>query len=86
MELQELECVNEFKVYTCETSVPDIVPQITAQKLFYNTEGWNLTEMELIKSAVSDAGVTAELFWFHEKGYFEEFLGGKSGMLHPACC
>ena len=37
--------------------------------------------MELIKSAVSDAGVTAELFWFHEKGYFEEFLGGKSGML-----
>ena len=37
--------------------------------------------MELIKSAVSDAGVTAELFWFHEKGYFEEFLGRKSGML-----
>ena len=63
----------------------------------------NLTEMELVKSAVSDAGpeftdlawphswllttspwipgigVTAELFWFHDKGYFEEFLDGKSG-------
>ena len=33
-----------------------------------------------MKSAVSDAGVTAELFWFHDKGYLEEFLDGKSGM------
>ena len=71
----------------------------------------NLTEMNLVKSAVSDAGqgsvdsaplsvmygrlllsglsklqsphigVTAELFWFHDTGYFEEFLAGKSGEL-----
>ena len=58
--------------------MPDIHPAITAQKLFYNIEN-DLTEMKLVKSAASDAGITAELYWFHEKGYFEEFLNGKSG-------
>ena len=28
---------------------------------------------------IPEIGVTAELFWFHDKGYFEEFLDGKSG-------
>ena len=88
--------------------MPDIYPEITAEKIFYEPDSMNLTEMELVKSAVSDAGpgsaeltwllvahgrliyprsglwipeigVTAELFWFHDKGYFEEFLDGKSG-------
>ena len=44
------------QVYTCETSVPDIYPEITAEKIFYEPDSMNLTEMELVKSAVSDAG------------------------------
>lgn len=44
------------QVYTCETSVPDIHPEITAEKIFYEPDSMNLTEMELVKSAVSDAG------------------------------
>ena len=36
--------------------MPDIYPQITAEKIFYHPDSLNLTEMELVKSAVSDAG------------------------------
>ena len=38
-----------------------------------------MTDMGLIRTEVSAGGVGAELFWFHEEGYFEEFLGHKSG-------
>ena len=48
--------IKNIQVYTCETSVPDIYPQITAEKIFYHPDSLNLTEMELVKSAVSDAG------------------------------
>ena len=36
--------------------MPDIHPEITAEKIFYEPDSMNLTEMELVKSAVSDAG------------------------------
>ena len=36
--------------------MPDIYPEITAEKIFYEPDSMNLTEMELVKSAVSDAG------------------------------
>ena len=32
-----------------------------------------------IRKAVSAGGVGPKLFWLHEEGYFEEFLGHKSG-------
>ena len=51
------------QVYTCETSVPDIHPEITAEKIFYEPDSMNLTEMELVKSAVSDAGPTIGRAW-----------------------
>ena len=38
-----------------------------------------MTDMGLIRTEVSAGGVGAELFWFHDEGYFEEFLGHKSG-------
>ena len=39
-----------------------------------------MTDMGLIRTEVSAGGVGAELFWFHNEGYFEEFLGHKSGL------
>ena len=30
-----------------------------------------------LDQAVSEAGVRPRLYWFHDKGYFEEFLGHK---------
>ena len=39
-----------------------------------------MTDMGLIRTEVSAGGVGAELFWFHDEGYFEEFLGHKSGL------
>ena len=34
--------------------------------------------------AVSDGGVRAPLYWFHDNGYFEEFLGHKKDLwFHP---
>ena len=34
--------------------------------------------------AVSDGGVRAPLYWFHDHGYFEEFLGHKKDLwFHP---
>ena len=30
--------------------------------------------------AVSEAGVRPPLYWFHDKGYFEEFLGHKTDL------
>ena len=54
---------------------------VVAQKLFYENKlnEFNMTEMRLIREPVSAAGVGAELYWFHDLGYFEEFLGHKSG-------
>ena len=39
-----------------------------------------MTDMKLVRTEVSAGGVGAELFWFHDLGYFEEFLGHKSGL------
>ena len=30
--------------------------------------------------AVSEAGVRPPLYWFHDQGYFEEFLGHKTDL------
>lgn len=57
-------------------------PNVVAQKLFRDEKlhEFNMTDMGLIRTAVSAGGIGAELFWFHEAGYFEEFLGHKSGL------
>ena len=52
---------------------------MTAQKIYYQTEDKNLTELAIVNTELSDAGVRAPLYWFHDQGYFEEFLGHKKG-------
>ena len=54
-------------------------PSITAQKIYYSTEDKNLTELAIVNTELSNAGVRATLYWFHDQGYFEEFLGHKKG-------
>ena len=38
-----------------------------------------MTQMKLVREEISAAGLGAELFWYHDRGYFEEFLGHKKG-------
>ena len=47
--------------------------------MYYEPGDKNITEMQIIGKAVSDAGIRAPLYWFHAAGYFEEFLGHKKG-------
>ena len=77
--------VNEFiKVYECRTTEENIEPDVVASKVYYTTDDKNLTEINLINAAISDAGVRATLYWFHDRGYVEEFLGHKKALLdHP---
>lgn len=35
--------------------------------------------MQAVGYAVSEAGIRAKLYWYHDAGYFEEFLGHKKG-------
>ena len=35
--------------------------------------------MQAVGYAVSEAGIRATLYWYHDAGYFEEFLGHKKG-------
>ena len=73
-----------FKVFKCECNSNEINPSIVAQKLYYTTDDKNITEIALINEAVSDGGVRAPLYWFHDNGYFEEFLGHKKDLwFHP---
>ena len=71
------------QVYKCACNDPKVQPNVVAQKLFFDhklNEPWtNMTEMRLVRTEVSAAGLGAELFWYHDKGYFEEFLGHKKG-------
>ena len=48
--------------------------------MYYEPGDKNITEMQIIGKAVSDAGIRAPLYWFHAAGYFEEFLGHKKGL------
>ena len=57
----------------------NVNPSITAQKIYYSTEDKNLTELAIVNTELSNAGVRATLYWFHDQGYFEEFLGHKKG-------
>ena len=38
--------------------------------------------MQAVGYAVSEAGIRAKLYWYHDNGYFEEFLGHKKGEIH----
>ena len=38
-----------------------------------------MTEIASINNGLNVAGVRAPLYWFHDKGFFEELLGGKKG-------
>lgn len=78
---------HQGSVYRCACDgCADVNPNVVAQKLFndQSLNGFNMTDMRLIRTEVSAGGVGAELFWFHQKGYFEEFLGHKSDLKnHP---
>ena len=53
-------------------------------KVYYTVDDKNITEMQAVGYAVSEAGIRAPLYWFHAAGYFEEFLGHKKDMWeHP---
>jgi len=70
-------------VMKCSTD-EEVEPSVVAQKIYYYTRDKNMTESELINVAVSDAGVRPTLYWFHDKGFFEEFLGHKEDLnKHP---
>ena len=45
-----------------------------------------MTQMKLVREEISAAGLGAELFWYHDRGYFEEFLGHKKGTQYGPCC
>ena len=47
--------------------------------VYYTADDKNMTEIALINMGLNHAGVRAELYWIHEKGFFEEFLGHKKG-------
>jgi len=68
----------------CEECPDSMYPNVVAQKLFRDDKlhEFNMTDMGLIRTEVSAGGVGAELFWFHDSGYFEEFLGHKSDLKH----
>ena len=68
-------------VFKCECSQDNIDPAVTAQKVYYWTFDKNMTELAIVSTAVAEAGVRAPLYWFHDKGYFEEFMGHKKGNL-----
>ena len=70
---------SHIQVYECRTSEENVEPEVVASKLYYTTDDKNLTEINLINTAISDAGVRATLYWFHDRGYVEEFLGHKKG-------
>jgi len=43
-----------------------------------------MTEIASINNGLNAAGVRAPLYWFHDKGFFEEFLGDKKDLWdHP---
>ena len=35
--------------------------------------------MQAVGYAVSEAGIRAPLYWYHDAGYFEEYLAHKKG-------
>ena len=53
-------------------------PNVVAQKL-YNGKADITSDFGKIRKAVHAGGVGPKLYWLHEEGYFEEFLGHKSG-------
>merc|ERR1719447_1152132 len=76
---------HQGNVYRCACDeCTNVNPNVVAQKLFRDEklDKFNMTDMGLIRTAVSAGGIGAELFWFHDAGYFEEFLGHKSDLKH----
>ena len=67
-------------IYRCGTSHNSTVPHITANKYFKSVLDKNLTEIEIINRASAAAGIRAEVYYFHENGFIEEFLSGKQNL------
>ena len=61
-------------IFKCSTSEDGIHPQVAASKVFYTTADKNMTELGIINTELSNAGVRYPLYWFHDNGFFEEFL------------
>ena len=62
-------------VFRCWTTQKDVEPQETASKVYFDTSYMNMTQLELVNTAVNSTGVRPTLYMFHENGYVEEWLG-----------
>jgi len=62
-------------VFRCWTTRTDVNPQETASKVYFDTSYMNMTQLELVNTAVNQTGVRPTLYMFHEYGYIEEWLG-----------
>ena len=69
-----------FQVQRCAfNECTGVNPNFVAQKLF-NHFNYTTADFGSIRKAVHDGGVGPKLFWLHKEGYFEDFLGLKSGL------
>jgi len=67
-------------VFRCATT-EDVEPSVTAMKYYYTVEDKNMTELELVNTALNDAGVRPTLYkWLPERGYIEQWLGDYSDL------
>ena len=62
-------------VFRCWTTRTDVSPRETASKVYFDTSYMNMTQLELVNTAVNQTGVRPTLYMFHEYGYVEEWLG-----------
>ena len=63
-------------MFRCATTAEDVEPSVTAMKYYYYPETMNMTELELINTALNDTGIRPTLYkWLPERGYIEQWLG-----------
>ena len=62
-------------IFRCWTETQNVIPEEAANKVYFMPEWINITEVELINTAVNATGVRPVLYKFHDQGYIEEWLG-----------
>ena len=63
-------------MFRCATTAEDVEPSVTAMKYYYTVADKNMTELELVNTALDSAGVRPKLYkWLPERGYIEQWLG-----------
>ena len=68
-------------MFRCATTKEDVEPSVTAMKYYYTVADKNMTELELVNTALNDSGVRPTLYkWLPERGYIEQWLGDYSDL------